>query len=109
MPKACTLGFQDPAVLELSIIAGGQPVKMGLGSRVLCPSQNPLQPGGLLGYTAGMERTVHKARGFRAAEEWDIAQQIRMTPRERWSVARRLKDRVYGRTAKDVRACHRTN
>jgi hypothetical protein len=65
--------------------------------------------GGLLGYTAGMERTVHKARGFRAAEEWDIAQQIRMTPRERWSVARRLKDRAYGRTAKDVRACHRTN
>ena len=55
-----------------------------------------------------MERTVHKARGFRAAEEWDIAQQIRMTPRERWSAARRLKDRFYGRTAKDVRACHKT-
>lgn len=56
-----------------------------------------------------MDRTVHKAHSFQAAEQWDIAQQIRMTSRERWSAARRLKDRVYGRAAKDVRACHRTN
>jgi len=56
-----------------------------------------------------MERTVNKARGFKEAEGWDILQQIRMTPQERWSVARRLKDRVYGKDAKDVRACHSTN
>jgi hypothetical protein len=53
-----------------------------------------------------MERIVHKARDFREAAEWDVAQQVRMTPRERWQAARRLKERVYGRNAKDVRACH---
>lgn len=56
-----------------------------------------------------MDRTVHKARDFRAAAAWDIAQQTRMTPQERWAVARRLKERVYGRKPKDVRACHRTS
>jgi hypothetical protein len=55
-----------------------------------------------------MERTVHKARDFRSAAEWDIAQQIRMTPRERQSAARQLKIRVYGPNAKDVRACHKS-
>jgi hypothetical protein len=70
---------------------------------------NSLQLDGVSRYDSAMERTVHKARGFQDAEEWDILQQIRMAPWERWSVARRLKDRVYGRAAKDVRACHRTN
>ena len=60
------------------------------------------------GYDLFMERTVNKARGFRAAAEWDIAQQVRMTPRERMAAARQLKDRVYKRDAKDVRACHKT-
>jgi hypothetical protein len=55
-----------------------------------------------------MERVVHKTRDFRAAEEWDIAQQIRMTPRERRLAARRLKARVLGPNPKDVRACHPT-
>jgi hypothetical protein len=69
--------------------------------------ENLLQASGRLRYTLVMERTVHKARNFRDAEQWDLAQQIRMTPAERWSVARRLKERVYGKTAKDVRACHK--
>jgi hypothetical protein len=55
-----------------------------------------------------MERTVHKTRSFRAAADRDIEQQLRMTPRERWLAARQLKDRVYGRNVKDVRACHNT-
>jgi len=55
-----------------------------------------------------MERTVHKARSFRSAAEWDIEQQIRMTCRERWEVARQLKKRVYGENNRDVRACHPT-
>jgi hypothetical protein len=55
-----------------------------------------------------VERVVHKARDFRAAEEWDIQQQIRMTPRERREIARLLKERVYGRKSKDVRAWPRT-
>ncbi len=55
-----------------------------------------------------MERTVHKARSFRSAAQWDIEQQILMTARERWEVARQLKERVYGRNNRDVRACHVT-
>jgi hypothetical protein len=55
-----------------------------------------------------MERRVHKSKSFQAAAEWDIEQQIRMTPKERWAIARQLKDRVFGRRTKDVRACHPT-
>jgi hypothetical protein len=55
-----------------------------------------------------MERTVHKARGFQAAAEWDIEQQVRMTPQERRAVAHQLRQRVYGPHPKDVRACHKT-
>lgn len=51
---------------------------------------------------------MNEARGFRAAARWDIAQQVRMTPQERQAVARELRLRVYGRNAKDVRACDRT-
>ena len=56
-----------------------------------------------------MERTVHKARSFREAAQWDVEQQVQMSPQERWLAARRLKERVYGRNPKDVRACHATN
>jgi len=55
-----------------------------------------------------MDRIVNKARGFKAAQRWDIEQQTRMTPRERWSVARQLRQRTYGHKTKDVRACHPT-
>ncbi|HTS16793.1 MAG TPA: hypothetical protein VMP11_04400 [Verrucomicrobiae bacterium] len=53
-----------------------------------------------------MERVVHKAKGFKEAEEWDIQQQIAMTPEERLRAAKELRDRVYPANAKDVRACH---
>ncbi|MCL4786967.1 MAG: hypothetical protein KJ070_09285 [Verrucomicrobia bacterium] len=71
--------------------------------------ENPLQLAAFLTYNPGMERTVHKARTFREAAAWDIQQQVRMTPRERWSAARQLRERVFGRNPKDVRACHATN
>ena len=54
-----------------------------------------------------MERIVHKARGFQQAEEWDVEQQVRMTPDERQLAARELKERVYGAHAPDVRESHR--
>lgn len=60
-------------------------------------------------YHFAMERTVHKARTFQEAAAWDIQQQVRMTPRERWLAARQLRERVFGRNRKDVRACHATN
>ena len=55
-----------------------------------------------------MERIVHKSYDFESAAEWDIEQQVRMSPQERMRAARILKDRAYPSDAKDVRACHKT-
>ena len=55
-----------------------------------------------------LERIVHKAKDFESAAEWDLQQQLRMTPQERMNVARTLKERVYPPDAMDVRACHKT-
>ncbi len=53
-----------------------------------------------------MERVIHKAKSFKEAEDWDIEQQVSMTPEQRLRAARELRDRVYPVNAKDVRACH---
>ena len=55
-----------------------------------------------------MERIVHKASGHQEARRWDVEQERSMTPEARLRAARALKDRAYGRQAKDVRACHRS-
>lgn len=54
-----------------------------------------------------MERIVHKSHSFEEAQEWDIRQQLEMTPEERQRVARALRDRVYGADAPDVRESER--
>jgi len=59
-----------------------------------------------------MERIVNIAKNYSEAEDWDIAQQLAMTPEERQAVARELRIRYYGETCKDVREdrtvrCHR--
>ncbi len=54
-----------------------------------------------------MEREAHKARSFDEAENWDRAQHRAMTPDERLSVAKILRDRAYGATAPDVRKAER--
>jgi hypothetical protein len=48
-------------------------------------------------------RVVNKAHSFAEAQEWDILQNIRMSPEERRDVARELKRRVYGENCPDVR------
>lgn len=53
-----------------------------------------------------MERVVHKTKSFKEADEWDIQQQIAMTPEQRLRAAKELRDRVYPANSKDVRACH---
>ncbi len=53
-----------------------------------------------------MERVVHKAKGFKEADEWDIQQQVTMTPEQRLRAAKELRDRVYPANSKDIRACH---
>ena len=54
-----------------------------------------------------MKRVLHIARNHKEAEEWDIEQQLSMTPMERMKAARFLKIRVYGRNNPDVREWHR--
>lgn len=51
-----------------------------------------------------MNRTVHIAKNHKEAEEWDIQQQLNMTPHERQQAALQLKKKVYGDHIKDVRA-----
>ena len=55
-----------------------------------------------------MKWVVHKAKGFKEAEEWDIQQQVSMTPQERARVAQVLRERAYPGKNKDVREWHRT-
>ncbi len=35
-----------------------------------------------------IERVVHKSKNFQEAEEWEILQQIRLSPEERQEIAR---------------------
>jgi len=54
-----------------------------------------------------MERIANKAYGFDEAAEWDIKQQINMTPNERFDIANKLKEMVYGKDCPDVKEWHR--
>jgi hypothetical protein len=53
-----------------------------------------------------MKKVVHKAKNFKEAEEWDILQQINMTPEERQNIALELRRRVYGKKSPDLREVH---
>jgi len=54
-----------------------------------------------------MKRIVHISHSHEEAREWDIEQQIRMTPEQRQAVARELRRRVYGPNPPDVREAQR--
>lgn len=51
-----------------------------------------------------LERVFHKSRSFEEAEEWDVEQQLTMTPEQRQAAARELKRRFYGDNRPDVAA-----
>ena len=53
-----------------------------------------------------MKMVINIAKNFAEAEQWDIEQQVNMTPNERMAIAKVLRERVYGLDAKDVRECH---
>jgi hypothetical protein len=53
-----------------------------------------------------MERVVHISRSFEEAEQWDIEQNLAMSPDERFSAAKELRERVYGADRPDVREFH---
>jgi len=55
-----------------------------------------------------IEPIAQKTRSWEEADRWDVQQHVSMTHQERLRVARALKDRVYSRTAKDVREWHRS-
>lgn len=42
-----------------------------------------------------MKKILHISKNFKEAEEWDVMQQINMTPQERINAARELQKRVY--------------
>jgi hypothetical protein len=53
--------------------------------------------------TACLRRVVNVSQGFRQAREWEIFQELSMTPAQRQRAAKTLKERFYGKKAPDVR------
>lgn len=51
-----------------------------------------------------MERIVNIAKNKKEADEWDIQQQIKLTPEERQKIAKELKRRFYGDKVPDIRS-----
>lgn len=54
-----------------------------------------------------MEAVVNKAKTFAEADQWDVQQQVRITPNERMRIAKALKDRAFPKPHIDIREWHR--
>mgnify|MGYP006872617110 CR=1 FL=1 len=54
-----------------------------------------------------MKRIFHKAKNKKEADDWDIYQQISMTPDERFAIVNEMKKRVFGKKVSDVKEVHR--
>jgi hypothetical protein len=50
-----------------------------------------------------MERIFKKAKNYKEAQEWDVEQNLRMTPEQRQDVSKELRERVYGKETVDIR------
>jgi hypothetical protein len=50
-----------------------------------------------------MERVFNKSKDFKEAEEWDIMQNVRLTPEDRQKAAAELRQRVFGKTMPAMR------
>lgn len=50
-----------------------------------------------------MKRIFNKAKDYEGAEEWDIQQQVKMSPEERQLISKELKKKAYGNNSPDVR------
>jgi hypothetical protein len=53
-------------------------------------------------------RIVNLAHSFQEAREWEIQQELSMTPAQRQQAAKELKERFYGKNAPDVRQAERS-
>lgn len=58
------------------------------------------------GATLRLRGVIHVAKGFHEAREWEIFQELSMTPAQRQRAAKTLKERYYGKNSPDVRAAH---
>ena len=65
-----------------------------------------IEAGGAPIYDKTMERVVNIARSHKKADDWDIRQQVAMSPQERIRASRELRRRAYPPPNKDVRECH---
>jgi hypothetical protein len=54
-----------------------------------------------------MERISNKAKNYKEAEDWEILQEVNLTPEERQKIAKELKRRFYGDKPRDVRESHK--
>jgi hypothetical protein len=54
-----------------------------------------------------LKRFVKKFKSFQEAEEWEIIQQIKMPPAQRQEIAKKLREKFYGKNNPDVREFHR--
>ncbi|MFO7462012.1 MAG: hypothetical protein R6X07_15450 [Desulfatiglandales bacterium] len=50
-----------------------------------------------------MKRVFKKSNDFNEAEEWDILQNVRLTPEERQKAAAELRKRVFGKRIPAIR------
>lgn len=55
-----------------------------------------------------MKRVVNISKNANEATNWDVQQQISMTPAKRQKAARILKERVYGKNVPDVKEAERS-
>jgi len=57
----------------------------------------------MFGDVADMEPISHKSKNFKEAEKYDIKQHNQMSPSERQSVAKNLRERYFGKNPPDLR------
>jgi hypothetical protein len=50
-----------------------------------------------------MKRVFKKSKDFKEAEQWDIHQNVRLTPEQRQKAAAELRKRVYGKKIPAIR------
>jgi len=71
-------------------------------------NNTPKRQANAAGASLRQNRIVHRAHSFQEAREWEILQELSMTPGQRQWAAKALKERFYGKNSPDVREAHRS-
>jgi len=71
-------------------------------------NNTPKRQADAAGASLRQNRIIHRAHGFREALEWEILQELSMTPGQRQRAAKALKERFYGKNSPDVREAQRS-